>query len=280
MSDHSERTPRTLADIAPEQRSRLLQMFKGLREGLPSGADLRIARAWLRLAFILDENQALIHGHTILERIVPNILNAVFVSPSRFDHFVESYSAQIRLCTHLGIFDAQEHAALKNLVKLRNAVAHGTRDRITFEDEIALRREFARAKSFRVALGIEPEANSFPSSFKYFLFCVGMVLDSKRERAQRLIPVVVPDDAGEQIVEAVSMIRQVNQFGLYGLLARAMLIKWQTIEENLLELTESLGTAEEHEMLDKVIELLQSAGPMVSGIDPVQRPAGNPRSEG
>lgn len=253
---------KTLADLTPERKQELLAKLAVLRGILDQpDVDWALVKSWLRFAFLFDEDQIVLQGHTILERVVPNLLNAKFLSKCNFrDHF-RDYANQLRLCFHLGLLDSQEYTGLAKLSRLRNSVAHGTHGRVSFADEVALRRELAKARSLAAVLAAEPTESEFPGSLKYLIFIVGIVLDEKCHAAERLEPLAVDASTGEKLSQLIPQLKQLNQFSLYGAIARALMLRWRDIEGSMLQLFDAFTqkTEEAPGLVDQLISVLRNA---------------------
>jgi hypothetical protein len=228
---------KTLADLTPERRAELVTKLEDLRKILETpDVDWGLLKSLLRIAFLIDEDQIVIQGHTVLERIIPRLLNSRFFAACNFrDHFRE-YSAQLRLCFYLGLLDAQEYTALVKFSRLRNALAHGAQDRMTFHDEIALRGQFAKAPSFAGALEQLPAESEFPTSLKYLILIIAAILDEKRQSARRMDALVIDKATGNQLTQVSAQLKQLNQLGLYGAIARAIMLRWREFENGILKL--------------------------------------------
>ncbi|HEY0396605.1 MAG TPA: hypothetical protein VGD01_19160 [Candidatus Elarobacter sp.] len=213
-------------------------------KSLLATADWGLARAWIRFSFLVDEDQVLLQGHSILERILPTVLNAHFVTPCNFrDHFRE-YASQLRLALHTGLLDSSEFAALMYLSRLRGDVIHGQRERIKFEDELILRARFRSATSFKPHFSDMPEADHFPGSLKRFFYVVGSILIAKRDHAKPFVATAWSAEYNEGITRSLGLIESFSRYGLYVTIARAVTGRARELENALIDGLDKLASGE------------------------------------
>ena len=225
-------TPGGLPEETPQdiesQLASIRASVQAVRKELPA------TKGWLKLAFLVDEDLIVLHGHTLLERSLSKALNAYFVTPCNFESHFRDYATQLRMAVHIGLLKSEEYQGYLALYKLRNGLAHGTKVRVTVADEAVLRHEFRRSLFFRELIPADVPAESFPGSLKMMLYVAGLFLEFKALRAtkEQLSPLILgPEyvDAGRANLDLVKSFGQIG-FGLYTAAARAMANKLREFE--------------------------------------------------